>query len=406
MAARLAVVGAGPAGLIAAITARKLGLEVAVFEQAADFKPVGGGLMVHSNGLRVLDCLGLLDEMRPVLRFTQVAAVELPGGRRLATFDYRKLDIPQNRMAAVMRYALQDHLLNAAVREGADVRFGHRCEAIAFEAEAARLRFGNGDDHFCEVVIASDGIHSRARESAGLPARRRPIAEAYLRGVAELRTDCDTIREIWGPDGRRFGICPLAGDRTYFFCSVAFGGWQDILERGLEGWVESWASFGKEVAALLAAVPDWRQVNYSELQEVELRRWYRPPVFVVGDAAHAMTPNLGQGANSAMVDSLVLMQLLARALAEGGDLEEAGKNYQGLRWTFVARTQRAARQTGMMAGWTAAPVRALRNLLLAQVQKVDRFEDPATLLAAGYHPDEDPYLRAIAPPQTIDQSTN
>lgn len=77
------------------------------------------------------------------------------------------------------------------------------------------------------------------------------------------------------------------------------------------------------------SVADRHRVCFDELQEVQLDRWWRLPVFVVGHAVHAMTPNVGQGANAAMVDALALMQLLAPALRSGGDLEEVGRYTTG-----------------------------------------------------------------------------
>src|SRR5262245_22692352 len=94
---RIAVVGAGPAGLTAAIAGRRLGLDVTVFEQAPNFERIGGGILVHSNGLRVLGALGLVDALEARGRTTAVLRVETAVGRVLSTFDYRKLDIPYNR---------------------------------------------------------------------------------------------------------------------------------------------------------------------------------------------------------------------------------------------------------------------------------------------------------------------
>src|SRR5689334_25179590 len=96
-AKRIGIVGAGPAGLTAALAAQRLGLDVTVFEQAPNFERIGGGILVHSNGLRVLAALGLVESLEGRGRTTQVLRVETAEGRVLSTFDYRKLDIPYNR---------------------------------------------------------------------------------------------------------------------------------------------------------------------------------------------------------------------------------------------------------------------------------------------------------------------
>src|SRR5581483_3307522 len=102
--ARIAIVGAGPAGLTAALVAGRLGQNVALFEQATDFKPIGGGILIHSNGLRDLKALDLEESFRPYMRATQRMALELAGGRRLSELNYGKLNIPCNYGAVVLRY--------------------------------------------------------------------------------------------------------------------------------------------------------------------------------------------------------------------------------------------------------------------------------------------------------------
>jgi 2-polyprenyl-6-methoxyphenol hydroxylase-like FAD-dependent oxidoreductase len=369
-----------------------LGLEATIFEKTHDFERVGGGLLLHSNGQRVLAALGLLDLIRPVMRCSSMLTVELPGGKRLSTFDYRTLNIPYNHSAVVMRYHLQEYLLSAAEWAEVQICFGHRCTGVSYERGVACLHFANGSEYECDVIVAGDGIHSQARESVGLPAKKRAIGQAYLRGIAELPTEDATIREIWGPNGRRFGICPLPGDQTYFYCSVPLGAWRNILKHQLEFWIESWYSHGSDAVALLQAVADWQQVNYSEVHEIELRRWWKLPVFVVGDAAHAMTPFLGQGANSAMVDALVLMQLLAPALHLRGNLEQVGRSYQALRRPFVTRIQTTARRVGQIGSRSSAPARLFRDRLLGLSQRVGGLNRRAMLLGAGYNPKEERYF--------------
>jgi 2-polyprenyl-6-methoxyphenol hydroxylase-like FAD-dependent oxidoreductase len=100
---------------------------------------------------------------------------------------------------------------------------------------------------------------------------------------------------------------------------------------------------------VLGAVRDWSRVNYDEPVEVQARWWCRPPVFLVGDAAHAMTPYLGQGANSALVDALVLSRLLAAEFQGRGDLAAVGRRYQVVRRRFTRLLQTSSRRQGDLA---------------------------------------------------------
>ena len=387
--ARIAVVGAGPAGLTAAIAAHQLGLDVTVFEQASDFLQIGGGLMIQSNGLRVLECLDLFDSFRPSLRLTKHLRVESTRGRPLLVADLDRLSVPHNNAAVVPRYELQEHLLTAALRLGVPVRFDHRLTGVAGDDAGSALRFADGEEFEADVVVACDGAHSRVRESFGLQARRRAVGQGALRCIVPVRTADETIREIWGRDGRMFGICPLPGERTYFFCTLPAGQWHTILAGNLDNWVSGWAPFGKEAMRLMRAVPDWTRVNYAELEEVRLDRWYRPPVFVTGDAAHAMAPNLGQGANCAMVDALVLMRMLARARDTGESLDKVGRAYDELRRPFVTRIQSTAWQIGGISRVTSVLV---RGAALWTVRQSGWLQRRSMATAAGYNPAEDAFF--------------
>jgi 2-polyprenyl-6-methoxyphenol hydroxylase-like FAD-dependent oxidoreductase len=395
---RVAVVGAGPAGLTAALAGRTLGLDVRVYEQAPDFRRVGGGIMLHSNGLRVLDALGALDSFAPQMRLTRHIHLLNADGRRLSSSDLGEIAVPHNHTAVVLRYQLQDHLLAAVERAGVGVGFGRRLIGVTVTPGGAVMRFADGGEEEADVVVAADGLHSAVRESLGLSAVKVPVGEAYLRAVADVRTPNSDVRELWAADGRRFGICPLPGDRTYFFCTAPIGGWPGVLAGGLNEWVGGWADFGPEVTALLRGVPDWSRVNYSELHEVRMPRWHRPPVFVLGDAAHAMTPNLGQGANSAMTDALVLMRLLAEKAGGEVNLTDVAERHEAGRRRFVTQVQATARHTGRLAAVRSGVGRWARDAAMRASGRVGFVRRGMLRTAMGVNPADEPYFTPLAAP--------
>ena len=392
---QIAVVGAGPAGLTAALAARKLGLPVRVFEQAADFKQVGGGIMIHSNGQRVLDALGLLESFQPQMVTLTRGVIEGLRGKILAEIDFTELDIPFNRAAVVWRYQLQEHLLDAAEKAGIEVDFNHRLEDLSVDKNRAELRFENGAEFVADVLIAADGTNSGAREKSGLEFRKIAVGEGWVRGSSGHKLSNRAFREIWGDDGRRFGIAPLTDDKIYFFARVPLGAWEEIRDNGLEEWIGSWRDF-QDAVEILRGVEDWQKINYSELFEIRAAEWAKPPVFLVGDAAHAMTPNLGQGANSAMVDALVLAQMLASAQENGRSLAEVGREYAALRRPFVTKIQTMARQNGQLAASTSAPSRFLRNILFAATKHLGFVRRKNMQVFAGYHQLEDEFFKPLS----------
>jgi 2-polyprenyl-6-methoxyphenol hydroxylase-like FAD-dependent oxidoreductase len=389
MRSSIAIVGAGPAGLTAALTLRRLGLEVTVFEQAKDFRRIGGGIVLHDNGQRVLQALGLLEGFRSHLQPCPVIAAERGDGRVLGAVEFGRFSPPLRHLpAVVLRHQLQEHLLGAARGAGVEVRFGRRVVSVSAAGDAAVLGFADGASERAGVVLACDGAGSATRASLRVPTRWRRPRRAYLRGVADLGWLQPTIRERWYPDGRIFGTAPLPGARTYFWCTAPLGRWPQILHDGLDDWIASWAGRDPKPQAVLGAVRDWGRVNYDEPVEVQARRWCRPPVFLVGDAAHAMTPYLGQGANSALVDALVLGRLLAQELQGHGDLETVGRRYQAVRGRFTRLVQASSRRQGDLAtvGW--APARWLRDRLLPMLADAGWLQRRSSLLTAGYNPAE------------------
>lgn len=385
---RIAIVGAGPAGLTAALTAHMLGLDVTVYEQSTDFSHIGGGILLHANGLLVLTRLGLLSSFTPYTHPVRVAVLEVAQGDPFFVADFGYLPSPYDQISVVMRSTLQEHLWNAAVTEGIRVLPGVRCVGYRTEAEGVILSFEGKSEHKYDAVVACDGIHSQMRVASSIKYKKIALGEAWLRGIADLPCITPTVREIWGNDGRRFGVAPLVDSKTYFYCPVPLGEWQAIRDAHLEEWIASWDTHGPEVLRVLHAVSDWRRVNYSELFEVRMSRWYRAPVFFAGDSAHAMTPDLGQGANSAMEDSLVLVSLLAHAMKQGGSLERVGQEYEKVRRSFVTRIQTSSRRLGKVAKLTRFPFRRAIISALSLIQSFDPIYRYSMQLTSGLNPCE------------------
>lgn len=381
-APRIAIVGAGPAGLTAALAARRLGLDAIVFEKAPDFSRVAGGTLLHSNGLRALQALGIFDLCRPILREITTITAEQPDGRSLVRFDYGRCRVPQRSGAVVLRRELAEYMLSAAEWSDVPVIFGQRCTGVSSDATGASVYFADGSEYECDIVLACDGTHSRVCERGGLRGTTTAPGVAYLRGVSERCTADATVREVCDRYGRRFVSYPLPGHRTAFMCSVPVGEWRRILQSQLEFWIASWHTHGAEVGALLDAVLAWDRVSYHEVHEVRLQRWSRGRVFALGDAAHAMRPQLDQGANAAMVDALVLLQLLAPALRCGESLASVGRRYERLRRPFVTRTQHAAQRLDV-ASWSATRLLLRRFLPLSPGER---------RLRAGYQRKETRYF--------------
>ena len=391
----ITIVGAGPAGLVAAIAARQAGFDCTVYEQAPKFAPVGSGIGIQGNGLAVLEALGVLGDFLQHVEILTRVTLEAPPGRVISVADFRELSLTHAGFGVALRYDLQEKLLAAASAAGATILFNKRCMRAERSHDRIVLSFSDHSYATCEIVLACDGIHSAVRETLGIGSRKHVLNEAYLRLVAPIRhPDPNRIGEVWATDGRRAGSFPLPKDQTYVFCSVPWRKWQHLLVHSLEEWVASWRDFGPPIATLMESIVDWSGAVYDELTELRAERWYQDGLFLLGDAAHAMTPNLGQGANCAMVDALVLINLLAEY---GGDVTAAGAKYEEIRKPFVTQIQRTARFGGQMASWTSPVPSLLRDTFFRAGSHVGPIRRSAMRLTAGFSPREQAWLRTPRP---------
>ncbi|WP_273735290.1 FAD-dependent monooxygenase [Mycolicibacterium septicum] len=340
---RVVIVGAGIGGLTAALALQSVGVEVDVYEQARELAEVGAGLTLWAPSMRVLHRLGIgADVARHAvpldvfhLRQSDGAAVgqtntENPGSQ--ATL-YRP-DLIETLVAAV----------------GSDVvHIGHRCIGFSQDAHAAQVVFDNGVTTGADVVVGADGIHSVLQRHVVEP--RPPVFSNQMayRGVVPADRlpafPClDAV--VWVGEGRHVVTFPMwSGELRNF---VGFVPADQQMH-------ESWSAPG-DPAALAAEFAGWDPLLVALLRQVEttfrwglydrdpLAHWSRGRLTLLGDAAHAMLPHMGQGANQAVEDAMALAVLL-RGL-DTSDVPDALIRYERLRRGRTAAIQQGSRTNG------------------------------------------------------------
>jgi 2-polyprenyl-6-methoxyphenol hydroxylase-like FAD-dependent oxidoreductase len=315
---RVIVVGGGIAGLSAAIGLRRSGHEVIVLERAPRIDPIGAGLTLFGNGMSALDRLGMRNA---------VAAQGAPAKRSaILTWEGRVLSqVPRDLLEgtiAVHRADLQRELAAAA----GEVRFGAEIAAVEQHDDGVVARGADGREESGDLLIGADGLRSVIR-SAIADARARYAGYTAWRGVSPLPVEAGRLTESWGV-GERFGLVDIGRGRTYWFATKNApeggpdepGGKKAEILRRFSGWHEPIAAIADsaEEGAILR-----NDVYYLE----PLPRWSEGRVVLVGDAAHATTPGVGQGAAQAIEDAVVLADRLARS----GDLAAALGEYESIR---------------------------------------------------------------------------
>ena len=364
-------------------------MDATVFESRRELFAEGAGLGLLTNGLRVLRALGTIPLYLDEPDVVRTVTLEVEGGKVLSRLDYSAIGPSDAGIAAFLRADLLRGLADHATAAGAELRLGALCEAVESRPGKTVLHIGADAESF-DAVVCADGIRSRLRVALGLPGEPRLTGAASLRGVVERSTRRPEMRELWTNDGRRFGFLPLGRGKTYFFCSAP-ANWDEVQSRPATEWARTWSYLDAEVAEIVEDVTHLGSLRYDRIWE--LRRcsnWFARGCFLVGDAAHAMTPDLGQGGNSAMVDSLVLIRLLASS--GSADLKDVAQEYDRVRRRFVSRVQFASRQMAAWSTWSNPALRVLRASAMRMSSKSRFAQRRSIRLTMGLNGEETPLL--------------
>ena len=378
---RVVVVGGATGGCAAALLLARAGARVTLLERVARPRAIGAGLGLAENGMAVLEALGL--EAAIGARARWVAGARIVDGRGRTLLDP---GTHAPRVWMIRRGDLQSVLLDAVAAEpGITARFGTEVMSARPDGGVTARAGATQVELAADLVIGADGVHSRAREGGDfLPAvdwRGIPYLRGLVTGVVATGVEAWTSAGLFGS----FAV----EDGTYFYASAGSPRVREAVGVGdLEGFRAAWSRAYPACAPILAAVARWDELYVQRVVRVDCRRWHDGRLVLLGDAAHAMAPNLGQGANSALVDAAVLLDELLRA----PDLTGALAAYQARREPAVRRVAATAARLGALAERTDPISRALRDRLLMPI--VSRFAGPGgqaailqetreTLLAIG-----------------------
>jgi 2-polyprenyl-6-methoxyphenol hydroxylase-like FAD-dependent oxidoreductase len=348
------ILGGGIAGLTTAIALRRIGITATVFEAAPELHPVGAGLGMGGNAIHAFEALGLRDALIARGRLLHAFSIRDARGRVISRTASSRGKGPDH--FTIHRAELHAFLLSQL---GADTPIlGKRAERITRHEDRITVHFADGTEHAADQVIVADGIGSRIRRSLVPWSAPRYAGYTCWRGVVHAADmPLDEATETWGAQGR-FGIVPLSNDRIYWFATIA-GAPRDPRLRAFRvaDLRDHFAGYHDLVCRVLSRATD-ESLIHGDIHDLDpIPHYAHGRVLLIGDAAHATTPNLGQGACQAIEDAVVL----AHALREHADAEQAFKAFEQAR---VARTHwitRTSRRIGDVAEWRHPLLITLRN---------------------------------------------
>lgn len=347
MAETINIIGAGIGGLTTALTLKKRGLNVNIFESSAEIKPVGAGIILANNAMQVFQKLGIQDKIEKAgnkISFMKITDDQLTPLSVVNLSEYEQKYGVSN--IAIHRGELQKILANEIGFD--NINLSKRLSKIE-KNRLFKLTFEDNSTIESKLVIGADGIKSVVRNQLFEKSTLRNPNQICWRGICEIdlpQKYHNELNEAW-EKGKRFGFVKISDKKVYWYALTN----SKNVEISNVNLTEYFSEFHSDILNILSATKK-EQIIVSDIFDLKpIDKWQNENVCLVGDAAHATTPNLGQGACQAIEDAYVLGKLLDN----GMPIENTFKAYEKLR--------RKKAHTIVNTSWTVGKMAHIENRL-------------------------------------------
>jgi 2-polyprenyl-6-methoxyphenol hydroxylase-like FAD-dependent oxidoreductase len=344
------IVGAGFAGLTAACALAQRGWSVRVHERADRLRTTGAGIYIYENGLRVLEAVGAYAAATHGAPFAHTREVRDDRNRVISVHRWQG-----SRVFSIVRQTVINALAESATLSGAEIVLNSAATSVTPDGE---LTMADGRTIQADLVVAADGSNSRLRDSLGLLSQRKYLVDGCTRLLIEktpeeMGTDGATTVEYWS-GSRRVLYTPCSETEVYIALTMLDS---DEAAKEIPVDRDAWKRWFPHLAPLIGRIR--AAGRYDRFEYIKLRRWSAGKVAVIGDAAHALPPNIGQGGGCAMMNALSLSVYLDR----DHDTSAALATWEQNERPITEHTQRIS----LMLGWptTWPPYIRAKTLALA-----------------------------------------
>jgi 2-polyprenyl-6-methoxyphenol hydroxylase-like FAD-dependent oxidoreductase len=397
-ALEIGIAGAGPAGLAAALFLRRAGHRVELIERFDSPSPVGSGLLMQPTGLTVLDALGLSSTIHALgNRIDRLHGADAKSGRTV--LDVRYDALPGGRYGlAVHRAALFSTLHGAVVAEGVPIRTG--IELAKAETRQARTALHDVEGEIVgdyDLVVDASGARSQLVASSIVAPRVRSLAWGAFWATLDsdgIAHDQRALAQRYDAAKVMIGVLPVGrahrgeGRKAAFFWSLKTAEADQVRLAGLSRWKAGIASYWPETVPFLDQIDDWDQLTLARYAHRTALPPHADGIVFLGDSAHSTSPQLGQGANMALLDAAAL----AHALSSASSVEEGLAAYAAARRSHVRLFQLLSLAFTPFYQSDSRAIAWLRDRLVATVAKVPPAPQILAAIVAGTL--VDPFVRA------------
>lgn len=365
LARKAVVIGGGIGGLTAAIALQQRGVEAHVYESAPEIHAVGAGIWVAPNALTVFQRLGFLGEIISGGFDIKSSCITDTTGRMLQSFSPAEMSASRLPLVPIHRAVLQERLI--AHLKPNTLHLGKRCVGIEQHESGVTARFEDGSMVTGDLLIGADGIRSVVRTDLFGEADYRYSGQTCWRGIVNFTMpEPSAATEMWSTKpGVRLGYSHVNAKQVYFYATAcAPHGGKDTPGTIRQRLAELYSDFPLYLREMLAAADESKIIRNDIWDFAPISSWHKGRVVLIGDAAHATTPNMGQGGCQAIEDGYAL----AEALSLETSLDAAFKHYEASRMKKAHFVVNTSYRIGKITNWGGTKAR-LRNIAVSLAPK-------------------------------------
>ncbi len=352
------IVGAGIGGLTAAIALKKAGIEVEVYEQASEFKRLGAGISLWVNAFKAFKEIGLEQEIISLAAEIKTSQLFTQNGQLISAIpaaDFKKkFGLPS---VVMHRGDLHEILVKSLGKEHI---FLNKSFESYTEGKNITVNFADSTSASGDLLIAADGINSKVRKQSFAEIPLNYSGATVFRGICKQTiptVELGSSFETWGKGGR-FGVFPMKNNEIYWYLTHKQPVNNILKKEARKAFVDKHIQDWHSPIPDIITKTDNADILQNDIFEIRaLKKWVKGNIALLGDAAHAMQPNLGQGAVMAIEDAVVL----AQSLSQNDDIATALETYQHKRLARANKVQRLSKQLGPIGQLTNPLLTSLRN---------------------------------------------